>query len=598
MNVATFLGRLIISTFFVAGYTTVFGTNWYTKLVQFQGTARENLVRRLALTLAPAILAVTFQFVIDSTLSSPSVYLNMQLFILVYPLLDEDLVLWDYLLRWGILVAVWIFNHPFNLWKLGLFLLVIAVVCGVIRKFPRLVRASRLNNFIFTVIVGGLYWFTYTGMNHWESFLASLYFVAMSAYAYEYWLRVYEHDQERAALTERVNYDALTNAPSFDMYHRESAAYFARTKTDGTPLALVVLDIDNFKNINDTYGHAAGNAVLIQLTAILSEVVTATDARYHFYRTGGEEFTVLFPGLGTDGALRMMQRCAERVQNNHFTFEDEVIRTTISVGMTQVQPGDPDVQATFKRGDDNLYQSKRSGRNAITVDGVTQVNNQRRVALLTYTFFTQPVVRIADDQVASNELLLRMYDNGAWRTPTVFNIDPTTTVNMLTQVESELVPGTLGINFNLTELEQPVWQLALTEYANAPERASKLAVEVRARDAQAGPQLFNRTMKFYRHAGCEVTLDEVTTATPLNLGKQVLASCDRVKFALQNSRESATPDQLQTAVTQWQALADQFGCELVLVGIETTADMALATACQVAYGQGYYFSRPVLPRMI
>jgi len=125
-------------------------------------------------------------------------------------------------------------------------------------------------------------------------------------------------------------------------------------------LSVIMFDIDNFKAVNDTYGHIAGDSVLSALADVVRKRKRAVD---HFIRWGGEEFMIIAPGTGAEGAVVLAERVRKTIEDHVF---DIVGKITVSLGVTQFRHGDT-AHSLIKRTDDALYKAKRSGRNQFSV---------------------------------------------------------------------------------------------------------------------------------------------------------------------------------------------------------------------------------------
>jgi two-component system cell cycle response regulator len=129
------------------------------------------------------------------------------------------------------------------------------------------------------------------------------------------------------------------------------------------PLACVMVDLDRFKSVNDTYGHQAGDAVLKALAHILKRVAREID---RVGRYGGEEFMLLLPGTVLDSAVTFAERVRKEVEGHTFTFEGGSIQRTASFGVSAVpHPRIRDCEALLKAADDALYVAKETGRNRV-----------------------------------------------------------------------------------------------------------------------------------------------------------------------------------------------------------------------------------------
>lgn len=156
--------------------------------------------------------------------------------------------------------------------------------------------------------------------------------------------------------------DELTQLPNRRHFLARVAEELAGAQRHGTPLAVAILDIDHFKRINDTYGHAAGDLVLKETAAVLR---AATRAEEMIGRIGGEEFAVVMPATAVHAARRACERLRAAQNGRAFTLPSgATVRVTLSGGVAIAQPGEP-IQQLMARADHALYQAKRQGRDRI-----------------------------------------------------------------------------------------------------------------------------------------------------------------------------------------------------------------------------------------
>ncbi len=155
--------------------------------------------------------------------------------------------------------------------------------------------------------------------------------------------------------------DPLTGIPNRLAYDRRLEEELARFKRYGAPFALLVWDVDRFKSINDTYGHAAGDKVLTVIARLLRDRVRETDltARY-----GGEEFVILMPETDAAHAEPVADKLRQAIADTEFHFRGKRVPITASCGLTESRPGD-DAQGLFQRADAALYRAKENGRNRV-----------------------------------------------------------------------------------------------------------------------------------------------------------------------------------------------------------------------------------------
>lgn len=162
------------------------------------------------------------------------------------------------------------------------------------------------------------------------------------------------HEQEALSLT-----DALTGAMNRRGFDQQLEARTMHARTHSVPLCVVMIDIDHFKAVNDTHGHAAGDQVLRQLGALLRAELRADDVLARF---GGEEFVALLPGCAPQAALGVAEKLRAAIEAHDFQIGR---RVTASFGVS-AWSGERSAQALIEEADANLYTSKRDGRNRVT----------------------------------------------------------------------------------------------------------------------------------------------------------------------------------------------------------------------------------------
>ncbi len=171
--------------------------------------------------------------------------------------------------------------------------------------------------------------------------------------------RVQALEDELQRLSAEVSTDQLTQIAN----RRGLIARFeqeqARQARDAAPLCVALLDIDNFKRLNDELGHAAGDTALKALAQAVSQALRPTD---HVARFGGEEFVVLLPDTPVDEGQQILTRLQRGLSGSLFLHEARPVFVTFSAGVTAYRTGEP-LEAALERADIGLYQAKRSGKN-------------------------------------------------------------------------------------------------------------------------------------------------------------------------------------------------------------------------------------------
>lgn len=171
---------------------------------------------------------------------------------------------------------------------------------------------------------------------------------------------------------ERLTYDKLQHEANTDGHTGcYNKTYFnnaldlevKKSKLNGSPLTLIVFDLDHFKSLNDNYGHDAGDYVLKELAQIIREQgVREIDT---FARYGGEEFVILLPKTNLKQAFEIAERLRKLVESYEFIYSEQRLPVTASIGVADYRQGVLTGTDLFKRADSAVYQSKEGGRNQV-----------------------------------------------------------------------------------------------------------------------------------------------------------------------------------------------------------------------------------------
>lgn len=173
--------------------------------------------------------------------------------------------------------------------------------------------------------------------------------------------------QERADAEHQqlARLDMLTGVPNRRALMDGLERMFAQAVRERQPLALLMVDIDRFKRVNDTHGHLAGDAVLAAVAASLGQGLRTQDA---LGRYGGEEFLVVLPGTDAAGAARLAEHLRQQVEKMVVPWAGQTVHVTISIGVhAQVPSGTATVDAMIDTADQAMYVAKRTGRNRVEV---------------------------------------------------------------------------------------------------------------------------------------------------------------------------------------------------------------------------------------
>lgn len=170
-----------------------------------------------------------------------------------------------------------------------------------------------------------------------------------------------ELEAKQAELTRLANTDSLTG-----LYNRRRFSALAQNTLqnvkDNDAIWAIMMDIDHFKRVNDTYGHSAGDVAIRDFAKIITEAVGKNG---FIGRMGGEEFAAILPGCSTDDAFRIAEKIRKETAKNQTVSDAEKFRFTTSVGLARWIKGETNIEATLDRADQALYSAKSYGRNRV-----------------------------------------------------------------------------------------------------------------------------------------------------------------------------------------------------------------------------------------
>ncbi len=603
------LMRVVIACFFGTGFVAFYQRLWVDAFENVSLSAKTKIRRRVMLVFGSAVLGTFLHLAAMMYMDGGEtalIYHNWSLFVLLLPFLYQGFNWFEKVIQYIAIIMVWYMHHATNLFEpYPLFAGVVTLgMVLLMRRYRMFIVRHWIVGVILAFINASLFWTSAPAVSmgvHMTNNLvieAVATFTLMIAFVMGYWMRQYREDEHRLQLEQLANYDTLTNAKTYSLYQREVTELFNNARTKNEPLTLVTLDIDRFKQVNDHYGHLAGNTILIGVASTIDKMLGEVADNLRIYRTGGEEFNIVFPGKTVEDVFPIVETCWQAVRKSEYGYNERRIAVTISVGMTEVKPEDKTIDDTYKRADDSLYKSKRSGRDAISVDQETRVVNMntKEDFVASYAFFTQGIYDIQqkDRPRVGNELLLRTYDQGQnrWVLPDDFEIPHDLQIMLMKRVLESTTANNITVNLTAVQFKDRDVANALTEFAMKSTTLDQLTVEI--------TDITNLTdtrgiSAVYRAANVQILIDDVGSDNSFELVRDILTYVDGVKFAMQNLRTSNTQEQLQSRIQFWCQVAQDNDLIFILEGVETISDLKYAEKMGIQYLQGYHFGKPALP---
>lgn len=431
-------------------------------------------------------------------------------------------------------------------------------------------------------------------------------------------------EQKRAEETiwRQANYDHLTDLPNRRLFQDRLQQEIMKAQRAGLFLALLFIDLDRFKEVNDTLGHQAGDLLLVQAARRVGECVRATDT---VARLGGDEFTVIMSELAdTDRVGEVAQMMLEALAMP-FELNGELAYVSASIGIT-IYPNDAeDLESLLKNADQAMYSAKEQGRNSFSYfTGSMQATAQKRLQLSNdlhgalaanqLEVYFQPIVDLASGRIVKAEALLR------WHHPLFGMISPTQFIAIAedTGLISELGDwvfresahmvkrwhgsGALGaagtglvqISVNksprqfLTGNTHETW-VDYLKGIGLPARCINIEItEGLLLDDR--PEVANK-LTLFGDAGISISLDDFGTGySAMSYLKKF--HIDYLKIDQSFVRDLAADPGDKAIAEAIIVMAHKLGIKVIAEGVETAEQRAILIAAGCDYGQGFLFSRP------
>ena len=369
---SSWLIESIISTFFISGFfVAYFRIRGWMLSLQKNNAQWHRLRTSVVLTGYICALIVFCVVASDKDPGNASEYLNWALFILVTPMLDDGIGTIEFIVRELITVGLWITQIDLSYTSSVLSIVSLLVLMGVVWLQRSIINKTPAFRIGVAAWLGSAFWLTQNQMTNMTIFMNIVMFLIISLFSLFFWTSERLSQLERGRLVSEVNRDALTGAGSYFAFKDFLVTQISLAKQSTYPLAMAMYDLDKFKQINDTYGHQAGNKVLKAVTHEVQHILDQCDlGEAHLYRTGGEEFNLVFVNADVDDVHAVCELILHKIRALKVSWEGESIQVTLSMGLTQLRPEDAYLNDFYERVDALLYGSKESGRDQLTVDEV------------------------------------------------------------------------------------------------------------------------------------------------------------------------------------------------------------------------------------
>lgn len=425
-------------------------------------------------------------------------------------------------------------------------------------------------------------------------------------------------DSERK-IRNQAYQDSLTGLPNRNLFVdrlNQAIAFASRNECYG---AVLFLDLDNFKYINDSLGHAMGDSLLIQVAQRIKGAVRAQDTIARF---GGDEFVVLIPASfnSIQPATYKVRRIAEKIRaviSHPFMLEDKEFHITPSIGASIFPENSSDLEDILKHADTAMYQAKNSGKNAIcffetsmqeAIDKRLDMERKMRIALREQKFILhyQPKIDIHGNIIGAEALCRWQAENGSWLSPAEFipiaedsgiitelgNWVMTTAIKTLRQIQSRYAPNfSMAVNVSPIQLNQSNVVEQLIELCTRLKvKPSTVTLEITEnfllQDSTDGESKLHRI----KAHGFRISIDDFGTGySSLSYLKHL--SIDELKidrsFVADIEKHIDNAAIVETII----AMSKHLKLDVVAEGVENEVQLEFLRKHGCGRYQGYYFSK-------
>ncbi len=421
----------------------------------------------------------------------------------------------------------------------------------------------------------------------------------------------------------QANYDSLTKLPNRRLFRDRLQQEILKAQRVGMYVALLFVDLDRFKEVNDTLGHHTGDLLLIEAARRVCDCVRATDT---VARLGGDEFTVIMSGLPDTDRVGEIAQAMLLALATPFTLDAEAVYVSASIGIT-IFPSDADnVESLLKNADQAMYAAKEQGRNRFsyftasmqaTAQTRLLLSNDLRNAIAAgqLEVYLQPIVELATERIFKAEALLR------WHHPTHGMVGPaqfipiaeeTGLINEIGDWAFKEAARTAKRWFDAGLLEATDDGLIQISVNKSPRQffsgnthetwidylkeiglpARCIAIEItEGLLLDDRPAVAAKLMQF-RAVGFQISLDDFGTGySSMSYLKKF--PLDFLKIDQSFVRDMATDHGDQAIVEAIIVMAHKLGLKVIAEGVETLEQCEMLKAAGCDYGQGYLFARPM-----
>jgi diguanylate cyclase (GGDEF)-like protein/PAS domain S-box-containing protein len=425
-----------------------------------------------------------------------------------------------------------------------------------------------------------------------------------------------QHKEAEARIQRLAHFDALTGLPNRTLLNDRARHTISMAQRNRGSLAVLCIDLDHFKNINDTLGHGVGDELLIEIAKRLRTLVREEDT---LSRQGGDEFIVVLPGADADGAARVAEKLLAAVAVTCKVDTHELVITP-SIGIAMYPSDGEEFGTLSKCADTAMYRAKQSGRNTfcfftpemqehsvrrLQLEGALRHALERNELQLHY----QPQIALHDDSIVGAEALLR------WQHPELGAISPaefipiaeesglilsigewvlrTAVRQMKAWLDAGIAPTVIAVNLSAVQFRQAHLSELIEQILGDEGLPSRhLELELTEGVAMDDPLVAITVMDDLHARGIRMAIDDFGTGySSLSYLKRFQVY--KLKIDQSFVRDITTDPEDKAIVSAVIRLAEGLGLRTIAEGVETEEQLAFLRAQGCQEVQGYFYSRPL-----
>jgi len=430
-----------------------------------------------------------------------------------------------------------------------------------------------------------------------------------------------ERKMSEETIWKQANFDSLTGLPNRNMFHDRLKQEIAKSNRGNLTLALLLIDLDQFKEVNDTLGHDKGDLLLKIAAKRIQECLRATDT---VARLGGDEFTIILPELHDNQNADVISQNLITTLAEPYQLEEKIVHISASIGITIFPSDATEIESLIKNADQAMYAAKNMGRNRFShftqsLQDIAQnrlhLSNDLRIALSSNQFkvFFQPVVDLSTNTICKAEALLRWSHPERGMVPPNDFISIAEDIGVINEIgdwvcqESkqwkECWSSKFDMDFQISVNMSPVqFKIDREKFGNGwlfsdnniDPRNKNIIIEItEGLLLNADPEVLDKLHRL-KDAGAQVAIDDFGTGySSLSYLKKFDIDYLKIDQSFIRNLENDSNDlALSEAII---VMAHKLGLKVIAEGVENIEQHEILSSAGCDFAQGFLYAKPIPP---